>query len=111
MVNGAVYTSWNKVAHALKHVPGNWDGFEELEEDTDVLLTALESPVTDQPILGWLEVEVRDSYGQFDTCYFDAQGRGTSIRDWLPPELHPIAPTREGIAVPVAVLAYIPPER
>lgn len=110
MLHGAVYTTWNKVAQALRHVPGGWDGFEEQEEDVDVLLTALESPVTEDPILGWLEVEVRNSYGQFDTCYSDAQGRATNIQDWMPPELRPIAPKREGIAVPVAVLAYIPPE-
>ncbi|MGB9661358.1 MAG: hypothetical protein ACPL5F_04985 [Moorellaceae bacterium] len=76
----------------------------------DVLLTALESPVTGDPILGWLEVQVRTSDGGFDICYFDAQGRATHIRNWVPRELYPIAPDREGIAVPVAVLGYIAPE-
>lgn len=110
MLHGTVYTTWNKVAQALEHIAGNWDGFEKQEEDVDVLLTSLYSPVTDQPIMGWLEVEARNSYGQFDTCYYDAQDRATTIQDWMPPELHPIAPKREGIAVPVAVLGYITPE-
>jgi len=110
MIHGAVYTTWNKVARALRYIPGGWDGFEEQEEDKDVLLIALESPVTEDPILGWLEVQVRTSHGGFDTCYFDAQGRATRIVDWLPPQLRPIAGDREGIAVPVEVLGYIPPE-
>jgi len=110
MLHGAVYTTWNKVAQALRHVPGGWDGFEEQEQDIEVFLSALESPITGDPIPGWLEVQVKTPHGGFDTCYFDAQGRATHIRDWVPPELHKIAPNREGIAVPVEVLGYIPPE-
>jgi hypothetical protein len=109
MLNGKVYTTWNRVSQALQHIPGSWDGFEEREGDLDVCLVPLHSPATDQPIPGWLEVEVRNLYGQFDTCYFDAQGRGTNIKDWLPPELHPIAPGREGIAIPVTALGFIQP--
>jgi len=110
MLSGVVYTTWNVVARALKRLPGNWDGFEEQEEDIDVRLTALESDITDDPVLGWLEVEVRNSYGKFDTCYTDAQGRATNIRDWLPEQLRPLAGDREGIAVPVEVLGYIEPK-
>ena len=106
----SVYTTWNAVARAVQHLPGNWDGLEEREEDLDVCLVALHSPVNDQPILGWLEMETRTKYGGFDTAYFDSQGRGTTIPDWLPPEVQALAPKREGIAVPVEVLGYILPE-
>lgn len=108
MLNGAVHTTWNAVAQALQHLPGNWDGFDEQEEDIPVVLEALHSPLTDQPILGWLEVLIRGRSG-FDSCHTLPDGRGTRIKDWLPPELHPLAPDREGVAVPVEILGYISP--
>jgi hypothetical protein len=108
MLNGAVHTTWNAVARALRNLPGWWDGFEEQEEDVSVVLEALQSPVTEQFIPGWLEVLIRGRSG-FDSVQTLPDGRGTVIKDWLPPELHPMAPDREGIAVPVEVLGYISP--
>lgn len=108
MLHSAVHTTWNAVAQALRGLPGNWDGFEPQEEDFPVVLEALHSPLTDQPVMGWLEVLVRGRSG-FDAVQSLPDGRGTVVKDWLPPELHPLAPDREGVAVPVDVLGYIAP--
>ncbi|MGB9886771.1 MAG: hypothetical protein ACPLRW_07235 [Moorellales bacterium] len=109
MCHYSVYTTWNAVARAVKNLPGNWDGLSLQEEDQEVLLTGLESPVTEQPILGWCELLIRNDYGQWESVQTLPDGRSTTLQDWLPPELAPLAARRHGVAVPVEVLAYIAP--
>ena len=99
-MNGEIITTWNTVARALQQLDGDWDGFEELEEDIPVLLVPL--GCGDR----WYEVEVKNRYGSWDTCYYDAQGRATSLGDWIPREVMEEEEIwdREGIAVPKEVV-------
>lgn len=102
MQHGTVYTTWNQLARALRNIPGNWDGFEEREDNPQVCLTALS--IKQQPVPGWLEVLVKNGQ-EYEPCILNRK----SIADWLPAELQPVAPKRVGVAVPVKVLAFIEP--
>lgn len=84
-------------------------GDSEEAEDEEVCLAGLQSPLTEQPILGWLEVQIRNNHGNWESVQTLPDGRSTAIKDWLPPELHPLAPDQHGVAVPVEVLGYINP--
>lgn len=109
MCHYVVYTTWNAVVRAVENLPGNWDGLTEQEDDQEVMLTGLESPVTEQHILGWLELLVRNDYGQWESVQILPDGRSVTLQDWLPPELGQLAANRHGIAIPTEALAYIIP--
>jgi|YNPMSStandDraft_1061717.scaffolds.fasta_scaffold67471_1 hypothetical protein len=87
-----VYTTWNTLRRVLEELPGNWEGFDYLKEDVEVCLVPL--------CPGWLEVLVKNHYGTFDFCYYDAQGDPTALRDWVLNE----DMQGEGIAVPESVV-------
>jgi len=109
MCHYTVASTWNQVAQAVKNLPGNWDGLEPQEKDEEVLLTGLDSPVVEQPIMGWLEILIRNDYGRWESVQTLPDGRSTTLQDWLPPELTPLMARRHGVAVPVEVMAYITP--
>ena len=92
-------TTWNRVVRALQQLEGNWDGFRELEKDVPVLLTPLGRG-------NWYEIKVKDSYGFWNSCYFDIQGRSSSLSDWIPADVRKREEIwdREGIAVPKEVV-------
>jgi hypothetical protein len=111
--NFVFYTTWNKLAEAVQnHLPDNYVGLEEMEQDKPVRLVPIWND-DGEIIPDWLEVEVGEYWGsslRYDTTMFDAEGNPTSIHDWLPEEYHDKVYPREGIAVHTDVLQYLPEE-
>lgn len=102
-----VYTTWNQMVAALSQI-GFFPGLVGGREDVPVRLVPLLT-FEGKQIPGWLEVEMEGINGEYGPCLFDALGYLRTLADWipdLPPDLN-----REGIAVPEAILQYLPCEK
>jgi len=99
-----VYTTWNQMVAALSQI-GFFPGLVGGREDVPVRLVPLVT-FDGQRVQGWLEVEMEGLKGEYGPCLFDALGYLRTLRDWIP-DL-PLELNREGIAVPEAILEFLP---
>lgn len=117
------YTTWNRLSEAIENLPDNYEGLNyQLKEDIQVRLIPIRDE-NDEIIPDWLEVEIQNEYGNYDTIYYvptrnnaDEDGYfsyswgSTGIHDWIPEELHERVYNREGVAVHIDVLDYLKEE-